>query len=69
MNPRKATIPLALALLAAVPLPRGGAQWPTDYRARTIYFLVVDRFHAHAPYHPYVDPQYPDATTSPQCSC
>ena len=43
------------------------AQNPSDYRSRTIYFLVTDRFHAHEPYSPYTDPQYPDATNSVNC--
>jgi cyclomaltodextrin glucanotransferase len=43
------------------------AQLPTDYRSRTIYFIVTDRFHPHQPYSPYVDPQYPDATNSVNC--
>ncbi len=38
-----------------------------DYRARTIYFLVADRFNPHHPYHPYVDPQYPYATNTLNC--
>src|SRR5438094_966960 len=39
----------------------------TDYRSRTIYFLLADRFHAHEPYQPYVDPDYPSATNSINC--
>ncbi len=42
-------------------------QRSTDYRARTIYFLLTDRFNAHQPYAPYVDPQYPDATNTVDC--
>jgi cyclomaltodextrin glucanotransferase len=38
-----------------------------DYRARTVYFLVTDRFHAHEPYSPYVDPRYPSATNTVNC--
>jgi cyclomaltodextrin glucanotransferase len=38
-----------------------------DYRARTIYFLMADRFNPHQPYDPYVDPEYPDATNSVNC--
>jgi cyclomaltodextrin glucanotransferase len=38
-----------------------------DYRSRTIYLAFPDRFHAHDPYHPYVDPQYPSATNSVNC--
>ncbi len=40
---------------------------PRDYRSRTIYFLITDRFHAHEPYRPYVDPKYPDATNTVDC--
>jgi cyclomaltodextrin glucanotransferase len=43
------------------------AQQPVDYRSRTIYFMVTDRFHPHQPYSPYVDPEYPDATNSFDC--
>jgi glycosidase len=43
------------------------AQQPADYRSRTIYFIVTDRFHPHQPYSPYVDPEYPDATNSVNC--
>jgi glycosidase len=39
----------------------------TDYRSRTIYFLITDRFHPHEPYAPYVDPKYPDATNTVDC--
>ena len=39
----------------------------TDYRSRTIYFLLADRFHAHDPYDPYVDPDYPTATNPVNC--
>lgn len=38
-----------------------------DYRSRTIYFLITDRFHAHEPYAPYVDPRYPSATNTVNC--
>jgi cyclomaltodextrin glucanotransferase len=38
-----------------------------DYRSRTIYFIVADRFNPHAPYAPYVDPAYPDATNTVNC--
>jgi cyclomaltodextrin glucanotransferase len=59
---------LALPLLVLV-LPAGpAAAEPTiDYRARTIYFIVVDRFHAHDSSARYVDPEYPDATNSLNC--
>ena len=32
------------------------AQQPADYRSRTIYFIVTDRFHPHQPYSPYRRP-------------
>jgi cyclomaltodextrin glucanotransferase len=38
-----------------------------DYRSRTVYFAMTDRFHAHDPYEPYVDPQYPTATNTVDC--
>lgn len=40
---------------------------PRDYRSRTIYFLMTDRFHPHEPYSPYIDPKYPSATNSVNC--
>ena len=43
------------------------AQPPADYRSRTIYFIVTDRFHPHQPYSPFVDPEYPDSTNSVNC--
>ncbi len=43
------------------------AQRAADYRSRTIYFLLADRFHAHEPYATYVDPQYPNATNTVNC--
>ena len=42
-------------------------QAPTDYRSRTVYFLMTDRFNPHQPYAPYVDPRYPSATNSVNC--
>src|SRR5450631_4302879 len=38
-----------------------------DYRSRTVYFIVTDRFSPHYPFRPYVDPQYPNATNSIDC--
>jgi glycosidase len=38
-----------------------------DYRSRTIYFIVTDRFSPHEPFSPFVDPLYPDATNSVNC--
>ena len=39
----------------------------SDYRARTVYFLLTDRFNPHQPYDPYVDPNYPTATNATNC--
>src|ERR1700751_1822885 len=44
-----------------------GAGKSRDYRSRTIYFALTDRFHPHDPYQPYVDPQYRNATNSGNC--
>jgi glycosidase len=38
-----------------------------DYRARTIYFMVADRFNAPRPFNPYVDPEYPNTTNRIDC--
>ncbi|AXC13468.1 Cyclomaltodextrin glucanotransferase [Acidisarcina polymorpha] len=43
------------------------AQQPVDYRSRTIYFAVTDRFNPQHPFHPYIDPEYPDATNTSDC--
>jgi glycosidase len=40
---------------------------PNDYRSRTIYFLMADRFNPHQPYNPYIDPDYPSATNNVNC--
>jgi cyclomaltodextrin glucanotransferase len=65
---RKPSIPLTLVLLIGVWLTASGAaQQATDYRARTIYFLLADRFNPHHPYNPYVDPEHPDATNTVNC--
>lgn len=45
----------------------GAAPQAADYRARTIYFLLADRFHPHQPYDPYVDPEPPEATNTVNC--
>ncbi len=42
-------------------------QCSRDYRSRTIYFLLADRFNPHQPYAPYVDPEYPSATNDLNC--
>jgi len=60
----KAILSLFALLLVAEP---AHAEEMKDYRARTIYFLLIDRFNPHTPYSPYVDPEYPDATNSVNC--
>ena len=55
---------LAVLFILAMPL---SSQDVPDYRSRTIYFLLTDRFHPHQPYNPYVDPRFPDATNSVDC--
>jgi cyclomaltodextrin glucanotransferase len=69
-------VPFAILLITAgnaAAQDKGGqhsnpdSSGPRDYRSRTIYFLITDRFHAHEPYAPYVDPKYPDATNSVNC--
>ncbi len=47
--------------------PAADSSLTTDYRARTIYFLMVDRFNPHQPYSPYVDPEHPFATNEVNC--
>ena len=47
--------------------PASESESARDYRSRTIYFLITDRFHPHQPYAPYVDPRYPGATNSVNC--
>jgi cyclomaltodextrin glucanotransferase len=61
---KKAAILCPILLLLVTALP---AQNVADYRSRTIYFIVADRFHPHEPYDPYVDPEYPSATNSVNC--
>ena len=51
----------------ALPPSALAAEPAQDYRARTVYFLVTDRFNPHSPYQPYVDPEYPDATNTVNC--
>src|SRR5690349_5202045 len=61
--------PLLIAAFAGpmiAALPARAAQEP-DYRSRTLYFLMADRFHAHEPWAPYVDPAHPDATNDVNC--
>lgn len=63
---------LALAMLTLLTACGGSTLPPLrpvaiDYRSRTVYFIVADRFNPHAPYSPYVDPSYPDATNSVNC--
>ena len=61
-----AIIPIAL-LTHTVNTATAVAQTEPDYRSRTIYFLLADRFNPHHPYDPYIDPMYPDATNSVDC--
>ena len=56
---------LTSMVFAQVAIPEPDS--PSDYRARTIYFLLTDRFHPHQPYSPYVDPEFPNATNSIDC--
>src|ERR1051325_2229181 len=59
---------IPVALFIDVPKTATAAtQSEPDYRSRTIYFLLADRFNPHHPYDPYVDPMYPDATNSVDC--
>ena len=64
---------IAILIVAIIPvaalthLPTAAAQTEPDYRSRTIYFLLADRFNPQHPYNPYVDPMYPDATNSVDC--
>ena len=54
----------ALLLFIAVPV---FSQDSPDYRSRTIYFLLTDRFYPHQPYDPCIDPLFADATNSVDC--
>jgi glycosidase len=63
-------------LLAAGPLPASPKPAATrvmaagdgpDYRSRTLYFILTDRFNPHHPYSPYVDPLFPDANNPVDC--
>jgi cyclomaltodextrin glucanotransferase len=61
---------LAACLLtsAVEPSPAtSNKQHQADYRSRTIYFLLADRFNPHQPYAPYVDPDHPFATNTVNC--
>lgn len=55
---------MVLALLSILPAAQAQS---TDYRSRTIYFLLTDRFSAHQPFTPYVDLEYPSATNVENC--
>ena len=61
-----ALLPIA-ALTVTTKTVTAAAQSEPDYRSRTIYFLLADRFNPHHPYDPYIDPMYPDATNSVDC--
>jgi cyclomaltodextrin glucanotransferase len=57
-----------LVLVMGYMMPALSNNKVADYRSRTIYFILVDRFHDHHPAgHPYIDPQYPDATNKIDC--
>jgi len=71
-----ARYPFAILIAAIIPIASlfhvantatATAQTELDYRSRTIYFLLSDRFNPHHPYNPYVDPLFPDATNSVDC--
>ena len=62
-----ARVLLLLLLALLLPATAAGAGEGRDYRSRTVYFLLADRFHAAAPYDPYVDPDHPDATNGVDC--
>jgi cyclomaltodextrin glucanotransferase len=65
---KAAALPAVLLLpllVLAFPAGPAAAEPTVDYRARTIYFIVADRFHPHDA--PYVDPDHPDATNSLNC--
>lgn len=64
MLPKSAALGLLLVFLS---LSAPAGQTPPDYRSRTIYFILTDRFHPHQPYNPYIDPLFPDATNSVDC--
>jgi cyclomaltodextrin glucanotransferase len=61
-----AIIPV-VAFIHVAKTANAAPQTEPDYRSRTIYFLLADRFNPHNPYDPYVDPIYPDATNSVDC--
>lgn len=60
---------LAFACLGGYALQAQQSSWEVqkDYKSRTIYFLMADRFNPHQPYAPYVDPEYPAATNRINC--
>jgi len=66
MSKRLKTLHAAVFLTILSALTVTWAQ-STDYRSRTIYFLLTDRFHAHQPFNPYVDPEHPNATNVEDC--
>ena len=70
----RARLSLSLLVFCCLGGPAAQAQQPApdvpnaaDYRSRTIYFLMTDRFNPHQPYAPYIDPRYPDATNTVNC--
>ena len=64
---RASTTLLIWCCLAGYPSHAQPPSSETDYRSRTIYFLLPDRFNPHQPYAPYVDPGYPSATNTINC--
>ncbi len=59
------TVLAAMLLTALTPLAQAADL--SDYRARTVYFLVTDRFNPHHPFDPFIDPDYPTATNAVNC--
>jgi hypothetical protein len=58
---------LCLVAVLLVGAWSAAAEATQDYRNRTIYFIVTDRFHPRQPYDPYVDPEHPLATNTRNC--
>jgi cyclomaltodextrin glucanotransferase len=57
----------SLLLITVAAVSALAQQGGPDYRSRTIYFLLTDRFNPHHPFDPYIDPLFPDATNSVDC--
>jgi glycosidase len=68
MNCHPKNVALILSLISLFLMTLWGkGMADQDYRSRTIYFMVADRFNPHHPYSPYVDPEYPTATNTINC--